>query len=305
MGEMTYEEQFGPVQRRVLRVWRTLFWHVKGLLGMQRAILVELRWRLGDEIMALPVYEALQNRYPNDRVVVWCNYPELLENTSFYKDANEKKVFPDRYLLLRSGPRTTYRLEHYARCAAISTPTTQPKLHYAHWDTPELARIPDGEGPLVAVCSGASWPIKRWPVTRWEALCHALEERGCRIVELGHGADARIGVGTSLAGETSVASVARVLHAADVLVCCDSGLMHLALAAETPAVALFGPTDPAILVRGVPNLTIVSVDRDCQGCWNESENDRVPGTCPQGETDCLALIAVETVLAQVLSALGR
>ena len=59
-----------------------------------------------------------------------------------------------------------------------------------------------------------------------------------------------------------------MLHHADVSVCCDSGLMHLALAAGTRTVALFGPTEPAILVQNDPNLVAIETAQDCQGCWN-------------------------------------
>ena len=42
-------------------------------------MLVELRWRLGDELMAFPVIEALGKRYSGTRIEVLTNFPALFE----------------------------------------------------------------------------------------------------------------------------------------------------------------------------------------------------------------------------------
>lgn len=299
MAYLTYEERFGPIQRRALRVYRAFRWRVKRVLGLRRVILVELRWRLGDEIMAIPIYEALRTRHRNSFIAVLCNHPDLLEGNPFIDAVNVDCAPTDRYVLLRSGPRDVYRLEHYARCAGVPAPVARPRLYYSDWTVPQLDRVPSGKGPLVAVGPGASWPTKRWPLDRWRELCHVLEQLGCCIVELGQGDDERIGVGTSLLGETTVREAACVLHAADLMVCCDSGLMHLALAAGTRVVALFGPTEPTILIRDEPKLVVVKTPRDCQGCWNLSENIQEPWVCPQGHPTCMAPITVGRVLAPV------
>lgn len=300
----TYEEQFGPVMRRVRRVWRWFRWRVKGARGRPRAIVVEIRWRLGDEIMAIPIYSALREAFPGDRITVLCSYPGLLEGHPAVDAVNPEAVDPDRYILLRSGPRSVVRIEHYARCAGVATPVTRPRLHYSDWTPPEAVSSAEG-GPLVAVSAGASWPTKRWPVARWRTLCQALMEMGCRVVELGTADDEAIGVGVSLVGQTSVREAACALGACRVLVCCDSGLMHLALASGTPAIALFGPTEPSILVRNDRMLAPVQAERDCTGCWNRLDNPGDAGTCPHHREACLDSISVEIVLERVRQELAR
>jgi ADP-heptose:LPS heptosyltransferase len=71
--------------------------------------------------------------------------------------------------------------------------------------------------------------------------------------------------------------------------------MHLALAAGTPALALFGPTAPAILVRDEPRLHAIASGDPCQGCWNASEDETQPGVCPLHRSACLDSITVEAV----------
>ena len=304
MAERLYEERFGPIARRLRRLGRAARWRVKRVLGTRTEILVEVRWRLGDEVMAIPIYEALRHRYPSARLTVWCNHPHLLDDNPFVDAINAESVVPDRYIALRSGPREEYRIAHYARCAGLPTPDCRPQLHYATWQAPQLDRFPQGDGPVVALSSGASWSTKRWPLDRWRALGGALERAGCRVVELGHDDDARIGTGTSLVGETTVREAACVLRAAALLVSCDSGLMHLARAAGTPVVALFGPTEPSILVRGDPDLIAVKTERDCQGCWNRADHAAEVGVCPLDRPACLDPITVDAVLARVRERLG-
>ncbi len=301
MTEPTYEEQFGPAGRLISRVGRAVLWSVRGVLGLPRRILVETRWRLGDEIMAIPIYEALHNKYPRCEVLALCRYPEVLEHNPFVRPVPPESIGAcDSYICLRSGPRTRPRIEHYAHLAGVGVPGVTPKLYYADWATPLLDNV---SRPFVAVSAGASWFTKRWPVARWRELGAALQARGYGVVELGVPGE-EIGCGVSLIGQTDVREAARVLHGARLFIGCDSGLMHLALAAGTPTVALFGPTDPTILVRDDLNLTPVLSELGCQGCWNRPETEVEAGTCANGgAAECLESITVEKVLARACAVL--
>src|SRR4029453_232522 len=48
------------------------------------------------------------------------------------------------------------------------------------------------------------------------------------------------------AGQGGVPPIARLVAAADRVVCGDTGIAHLATALRTPSVVLFGPTSPAL-----------------------------------------------------------
>jgi len=300
MQEATYEERFGRASRRLRRGWRRVRWGVRGALGRPRQVVVEVKWRLGDEVMALPIYGALRAAYPGCRLTALCNYPELLAGNPFVDAVNRVAGPVDRYILLRSAPRDVYRPEHYARLAGVRLPSERPRLYYDDWSTPLLDGL---RPPLVAIAAGASWATKRWPSERWRAVGRALEEKGFTVIELGVAGEG-VGVGVDLVGKTSVREAACVLHACDLLVCCDSGLMHLALAAGTRVLALFGPTDPAILVRDEPNLSALCSPAPCQGCWNKPETTAPPGVCPEGRPCCLESIATEAVLEQAGKLLG-
>lgn len=299
----SYEEQFGRFERNWRRAGRMFRWRWKGWLDQPRRILVELNWRLGDEIMALPVLDAIQAQYPDDAIEVLSNYPALFEGHPFARVVAPYPSRVDRYLLLRGASRRKYRLAEYAHHAGVPLPRTRSKLHYPDWTVPGHLCLPAGDGPLVALAPGASWQSKRWLPERWVGLADGLLAREARLVVMGQ-SNEYSGRGTDLTGKTSVSDAARVLRAVDVLICCDSGLMHLALAAGSPVVALFGPTDPDLLIRDEPLFTAVRSTASCHGFWNHAPEVGVPGECPLGHGSCLESISVEAVQVAVDDVLG-
>jgi len=294
----TFEERHSRFTRNALRLSRALRWRAKGLLGKPRTLLVELNWRLGDEIMALPVFEALQDRFPSVAIDVLTQYPELFEQHPAIRAVNPSAPDPDGYVLLRGASRLENRLDAYSKRVGVPTPPTRPKLHFSDWSAPQLTLLPQGDAPLLALAPGASWPSKRWPIARWQDLAAQLESEGYRVVVLGQYGEA-LGCGLDLCGATSVREAACVLHAADLAVCCDSGLMHLALASGTRTLALFGPTDPDCLFRNEPRVTALRSTQSCSGFWNHTATVGEPGNCPEGHECCLDTISVEQVLSVI------
>lgn len=63
-----------------------------------------------------------------------------------------------------------------------------------------------------------------------------------------------------LRGKTTVADVISILQGVDVLVCNDTGIMHLAHYSDVPFVALFGPTDPESFapIGGADNIILAA-----------------------------------------------
>lgn len=114
-----------------------------------------------------------------------------------------------------------------------------------------LATLP--EGSWLALGPGANWPPKIWPLEHFEALIRSVADRFSGLVLLGGpddrgrcarlAADAPLPV-ANLAGETSLLEAAAVLEGCTAFVGNDSGLGHLAAAAGTPTLTLFGPGRP-------------------------------------------------------------
>jgi ADP-heptose:LPS heptosyltransferase len=109
-------------------------------------------------------------------------------------------------------------------------------------------------GRYVVLSPGGGWGSKCWPPDRYGSLCEKIHDRlGLRCV-LNHGpgeddliAAVKAGSGKAdpVAYNGSLGQLMALLRNAACIVAGDTGPLHLAVALGTPAVALFGPTDPA------------------------------------------------------------
>jgi ADP-heptose:LPS heptosyltransferase len=113
--------------------------------------------------------------------------------------------------------------------------------------------LPPGVRGATVLHPGAAWPARRWPIERWAALADAEVAEGHRtVVTVGPGED-DLGqaIASRVPGVTVVrcgrdpALLFRVVDAARVLVCGDTGVAHVATAVGTPSVVLFGPEPPS------------------------------------------------------------
>jgi heptosyltransferase-2 len=152
--------------------------------------------------------------------------------------------------------------------------------------------------PWVAMSPGAKWPTKQWPLESYAALTAKLEEElGLRTVFLGATADAGVcqaarilagGRALSLAGQTSIPVLAALLAQTRLLVCNDSGPMHLGVAAGTRVLAFFGPTvrEFGFAPPASPRVRVLSRELSCRPCSVHGSR-----RCPLGHHDCLKKIA--------------
>ncbi|MBU6498438.1 MAG: glycosyltransferase family 9 protein, partial [Rhodospirillales bacterium] len=124
------------------------------------------------------------------------------------------------------------------------------------WTAPEdralAARLLPTDGPIIALGPTANWTGKVWPPERFAALARRLPLKSARIaVFAGPGAQERalaapvfaaLPEAIDLCGALSLPEAAACLARCALFIGNDSGLMHLAAAAGTPTLGLFGPT---------------------------------------------------------------
>ncbi len=116
-------------------------------------------------------------------------------------------------------------------------------------------------GQTVLLHPGAASESRRWPADRWSwlaaelaaqgfpvfitggpseiALCHGIAARALDRLHLAGGQSPQI---TVAAGTLGLSGLTDVVAAAQLLICGDTGVGHLATALGTPSVLLFGPT---------------------------------------------------------------
>jgi heptosyltransferase-2 len=230
------------------------------------------------------------------------------QRTGFFGEA--------RFFLLndmRSGERRLQRM--IDRCTALALPAGEPLPQ--DMPLPELKvssseieawRQKRGLGedtrPVVALAPGAVGPAKRWPSAAYAALARELIAQGMAVWVLGGPGERAIateiaeGSGArDLTGE-DLRDAILALAGAAVAVSNDSGLLHVAAAAGTPSIGIFGPTSPWHWAPLNPLAATIQATTDlpCRPCHKP--------VCRLVHHRCMRDIAPETVLAATQRALS-
>lgn len=197
------------------------------------------------------------------------------------------------------------------RRLGISTPLPMLEMHLdtaSHRAIEQyLARVlPEGVGrPLLAVAPGARWSTKRWPVDRFARVAEELaRQHRASVVILGDARDVPLGrelrqrlnvpVLDSV-GQLSLMQTAALLQRCHLLLCNDSGLMHMATALRVPVVAIFGPTVQEFgFYPFQAQAQVVSQALPCRPCSTKGSR-----RCPRGHHHCMQRLPSEQVLAAV------
>ena len=157
--------------------------------------------------------------------------------------------------------------------------------------TPDVQALADellvGDGPILAVGPASNWVGKVWPIERFTQTAAQLLDKdgpmaGGRLLILGGPEDTRMveelrmasarGRTIDLTGKVDLLTAYACLRRARLFIGNDSGLMHIAAAAGTPTIGLFGPSDErrygpwgdkAVAVRGPRSFDqFLAVDPD-------------------------------------------
>lgn len=281
---------------------------VKNNLKKKLRLRVHVKWLIGDEIMALPVYEALKKKHPSSLIEAEVRYPELLKGNPYVDLINEGEKFdPDLTLDLHREARNRPRIDFLREAAGVGT-WNAPKV-YLEKDELEAVRRRwnlEGKNLRVAISPGARWFARRWPLHHWTELGENLIRRwGVRLFVLGKEEES-LPLGINLMGETTLREAASLLHQCHLFIGSDSGLVHLSLAVGTPTVALFGPLNPSLLIPPLPHFTPIWTEVECRGCWPDGRMTHIDH-CPKVLPDCMSSIPVARVLERseaLLSQLG-
>ena len=157
-------------------------------------------------------------------------------------------------MIMRGGRRPGLRLNHLAQLFHLSPPT-MPTVWLSEADKTLASQIIPAEGgSVIALGPTANWTGKIWPTERYLPLWADLsrENPAARpAIFYGPGEQERalalpvlqaLPNAIDAGGRFSLTQVAAMLARCRLFIGNDSGLMHLAAAAGTPTLGLFGPS---------------------------------------------------------------
>ena len=98
-----------------------------------------------------------------------------------------------------------------------------------------------------------------------------------------------------LTGLTDIYTLGGLIKKSFLSVCVDNGTMHLSSAINTPVIALFGSTDPAVCAPSAGNVYIIDKKAECYHCfYRDCPKD---GFYMRGYPDCMGNIMLEDLTA--------
>ena len=163
-----------------------------------------------------------------------------------------------------------------------------------------LAAAGVGEAERVALLGprSAYGPAREWFADRFAAAGRGLAGRGFRVAVCGTAAEAascervarEIGsAAVSLAGRTPLPVLLALAARAQLALCNDSGLAHLAAATGIPTLQIYGSAASGWTAARGPRVRVLHRAPVCSPCWRR--------TCRIG-TRCLDAVSVAWVLAE-------
>jgi len=177
------------------------------------------------------------------------------------------------------------------------SPLLVPSLQNEEWAADFADRAWAPGTVRLAVHPGAGKAENIWPPANFAAVVNGLAARhDLSVVAVQGPRDERtvgefvgaVGAPASVAAGRSIGDVAALMQRADLVVCNDTGVMHVAAAAGARTLAIFGLTDP---VRWAPRCDNLSVVRSGDGTLS-------------GVTVEAVVDAADALLASIASAQG-
>ncbi|MEO7412958.1 MAG: glycosyltransferase family 9 protein [Opitutaceae bacterium] len=164
--------------------------------------------------------------------------------------------------------------------------------------------------PKILLHPGSRSAFRIWPAENFAAVCDRLQgERRVQVSVVGGPAeqplveaicrDAKTAP-ARIAGTLSVPEFAALASQFDLMLCHDSGPMHLAAAVGTTIVALFGSQNATVWGPVGAQHTVLQAPQPCENCVS-------PGECIRGDSYrnyCVRRITVEEVFNAVVAKLA-
>jgi lipopolysaccharide heptosyltransferase II len=160
---------------------------------------------------------------------------------------------------------------------------------------------------VVGVCPGGAKNVgvgdddlRRWDTKKYIELIKKLKEKGFEVLLIGGNTDKEIEEQIfkkikciSAIGKTTLKESTALLKKCDVVVCNDSGPMHLAASVNKKVISIFGPTHPCEKAPLHKESRYIWKQMGCNPCYDLW--GRFPKPCPYGKK-CMESICVSEVI---------
>ncbi len=177
----------------------------------------------------------------------------------------------------------------------------------------ELDRYQEPANGWALLSSGASKRLKAIPAYLSAGIANELKALGWGIIELKPpSSDCPAGLSAAESSSVSQTSqiepgkndhlsfsgdlseVSALLSLVRIVISSDSGILHIAAAVKTPAIALFGPTVPKLGFSPLGKSRVLGVDLPCRPCHIHG-----PAFCWMRHEKCWSALDVKRIVSEV------
>ncbi len=170
-----------------------------------------------------------------------------------------------------------------------------------------VAKVSTSVKKVIAIAPGSVWFTKRWPTEYFQQLAKMLAENNFGLVLLGSREEQIIcdevmpeKNSINLAGKLNLLESAAVVTNCDLMICNDSGALHIANAMQTDVFAFFGPTVQSIGYFPFRQSDFVfELEMNCRPCGSHGSK-----ACPLKHHDCMRMIDSEAVYKKIIEKFG-
>ena len=219
-----------------------------------------------------------------------------------FKDSGREIFFTLRSSVALPHRRMTEHLSNLARAAGAETANSKPEIFLSkqenEWAQSELSRLGLKETLIIALHPGAFYPSQRWPAEKFgESARQIIESYGAAVFIFGGKNERHLlekiqraaGERSHIFCGLSLRKFMALLNRCRLLVCNNSGPLHIASALQIPTVSMTGPTVvPLWLPQGRHHIA-VHKELPCSPC-NRADCD---------DHSCMEQITVNEVLTEV------
>lgn len=230
----------------------------------------------------------LQNALDAALITTFAGIPERV---GWNRDC--RRIFLTHPVPYHGEDRKIHHIEYFFEIPKRFNPSLSPDYP---WINPPLEErlsarreLKDIKRPILALSPGAKYgDTKKWEAEKFiEVSKKFIEEYGSVVLFGSPGEDLKIKNSSiyNFIGKTSLRELICILSECDILLCNDSGVMHVGYALGVPLVAIFGSTSPEL--TGPPKFAgkVIKAQVECSPCFKNR--------CP--DIKCMKSIEVEDV----------
>jgi ADP-heptose:LPS heptosyltransferase len=267
---------------------------------------------LGDILMLSGVLKLVKEKFParHFNLVRRSRYQSILRNHPAIRVIGSPPrgaviIGTDYWSKEKLGSGNQRAFQIIARSFGLPTPVEENLYLPGEIDHDDLLLryLPIKPGKNILIAPYSDSPRKMMPLGSWRLLIEILRKDGYFVMQAGQPDELPLQGAYSLLGLTTPQQLVALLSKCDAVITVDNFVMHCSHLSQTPAVVLWGPTDPE--VYGYAGQIHLGPLKNHCGLKDQCLGPEYPANyatvCPVGVDHCLNKIQVDEIIHSLSS----